>query len=358
LGNLTRLVELNLCARLNSIIPPELGNLTGLVVLDLSDNRLSGSIPPELGNLVNLVELHLEKNSLSGSIPPELGNLTNLYLLYIYRNNLSGSIPPELGNLTKLRQFYLQSNCLSGFIPCSLQNLVNLIHHDGDPWINRGLNICWNALYTRNPDLRKFIEYYSHPYSCSWVTTQTLPPWRIFTSPVSAHAVELKWRPVVYQEDPGCYRVFYSTSEDGPFQFFGETADKLSTSMTVDGLETGVTYYFKVQTRTYPHENNKYTVDSNFSHIAVASTFQKVIPISGIVTCNGVRLAGVTLTLSNHGGTFTTDADGYYIATVKPGWSGKITPTKKNYRFKPVFRTYTKVSAEKIDQDFKAVSMQ
>ena len=33
-------------------IPPELGNLASLELLDLSGNQLTGEIPPELANLV------------------------------------------------------------------------------------------------------------------------------------------------------------------------------------------------------------------------------------------------------------------------------------------------------------------
>ena len=39
---------------LNGEIPPELSNLAGLNVLDLSGNQLGGPIPPELGGLANL----------------------------------------------------------------------------------------------------------------------------------------------------------------------------------------------------------------------------------------------------------------------------------------------------------------
>jgi hypothetical protein len=71
-------------------IPPELGNLTELQILDLSSNQLS-SLPPELGNLASLQTLDLSHNRLS-SLPPELGNLANLQTLNLSVNPLS-SLP-------------------------------------------------------------------------------------------------------------------------------------------------------------------------------------------------------------------------------------------------------------------------
>ena len=53
-------------------IPPELGRLAGLRLLNLRGNALAGPIPPELGNLAGLEELWLDGNRLEGPIPPEL----------------------------------------------------------------------------------------------------------------------------------------------------------------------------------------------------------------------------------------------------------------------------------------------
>jgi len=107
-------------------IPPELGNLSNLLVLFLGLNMLSGSIPPELGNIYTLQNLNLHSNQLSGNIPTELGNLSNLFYLYLYSNQLTGSIPPELGNLSNLWDLYLDSNQLTGSIPLSFVDLTRL----------------------------------------------------------------------------------------------------------------------------------------------------------------------------------------------------------------------------------------
>ena len=105
------------------MIPPELGQLTKLLYLDLARNQLTGLIPSELGQLTNLIRLDLGYNQLTGTIPLELGQLTNLVQLRLLDNRLTGSIPPELGQLTKLESLALRENQWTGCIPNSLQNL-------------------------------------------------------------------------------------------------------------------------------------------------------------------------------------------------------------------------------------------
>ncbi len=112
--------------QLNGTIPPLLGNLSSLTILQLQNNQLSGNIPPELGNLVNLNNLTLFGNRLSGNIPAKLGNLSNLEDFYLSSNQLSGNIPPELGNLTSLICLRIENNQLSENIPSELGNLSNL----------------------------------------------------------------------------------------------------------------------------------------------------------------------------------------------------------------------------------------
>ena len=69
------------------------GRVTGIY---LWENRLSGSIPPELGSLSEMRVLNLRDNQMTGSIPPELGNLSKLEGLYLRNNHLTGCIPAEL----------------------------------------------------------------------------------------------------------------------------------------------------------------------------------------------------------------------------------------------------------------------
>ena len=60
--------------------------------------------------------LWLYGNQLSGEIPPELGSLANLYMLNLSENQLSGEVPSELGQLSNLESLVLSYNrlkCLS-----------------------------------------------------------------------------------------------------------------------------------------------------------------------------------------------------------------------------------------------------
>lgn len=137
LGSLTKLETLSLTyTSLTGPIPRELGQLSNLKELYLYLDSLSGPIPPELGDLSQLTELSLGWNRLTGPIPQELGNLSSLVELQLMANHLTGSIPRQLGGLTTLQTLGLASNELTGGIPQELGNLANLV----------GLNLANNQL--------------------------------------------------------------------------------------------------------------------------------------------------------------------------------------------------------------------
>jgi len=343
LGTLANLQGLSLGAnQLSGSIPSELGNLTNLKKLWLNANQLSNGIPPELGNLINLEELFLEGNQLSGSIPTELGNLAKLISLKLNSNQLSGSIPSELVNLANLQYLWLNSNQLSGSIPSNLTNLTKLLNYHSD--------IRWNALYTNENILRSFL--YSKQIGGYWENTQTIAPSNVTATSVSTTSIDINWTPIAYKSNAGGYRVFYSTSPGGPYIYFGITADKSASSLTITGLNPSPIYYFVVQTRTDPHGDNRNTVDSEYSAEVSASTVSLII--SGIVNSGGNALPGVTITLSNGGGTADTYTNGNYSVKVDYGWSGTATPSKAGYNFSPVNRSYSNVTVNKTVQDYTA----
>ena len=156
-------------------VPPELVNLTNLIMLDFSGNQLTGCIPESVAELAELGQVSCNprdalvalyestdgpnwnnndnwlsdapigewygvttdsgETSLScilgltgcrGAIPPELGYLRTLTRPELHENKLSGQIPPEFGRLSGLRSLALHSNELSGTIPAEMGRLEYL----------------------------------------------------------------------------------------------------------------------------------------------------------------------------------------------------------------------------------------
>ncbi|XP_024989115.1 protein MALE DISCOVERER 1-like [Cynara cardunculus var. scolymus] len=99
---------------LEGVLAPELGNLTHLRRLILSDNHFSGVLPKELGELNRLEVLDLRDNNLIGSIPPEIGRMQSLTFLLLYNNNLEGTIPPEIESLNLLYELQYNHNFTFG----------------------------------------------------------------------------------------------------------------------------------------------------------------------------------------------------------------------------------------------------
>ncbi|KAJ7537391.1 hypothetical protein O6H91_11G004300 [Diphasiastrum complanatum] len=85
--------------------------------LDFSYNKLVGVLPPQLGQLQNVQILNLSQNMLSGVIPSSLANMSALLKLDLSSNNFSGSIPTQLTRLSFLSTLNLSFNHLFGEIP-------------------------------------------------------------------------------------------------------------------------------------------------------------------------------------------------------------------------------------------------
>ena len=172
--------------QLNGEIPAELGNLSRLELLYISDNNLTGALPQSLTGISGLESFHFHNNSglcapidetfqawlrgiakvrgsscapedsledrevlveLYGALDGEKWtNNTNwlsdrpvrawhgvtnnasgrVYGLVLEWNGLTGEIPKELGGLTNLKRLELGNNKLTGEIPTELGDLTNL----------------------------------------------------------------------------------------------------------------------------------------------------------------------------------------------------------------------------------------
>ncbi len=107
-------------------LPPELGNLTALRELSITDSEIAGEIPPELGNLSSLETLNLGGNQLCGELPPGLDDLTHLRSLDLGHNRLTGRLPDTLARLAKLETLNLADNQLTGEVPSWLAGLMEM----------------------------------------------------------------------------------------------------------------------------------------------------------------------------------------------------------------------------------------
>ncbi|EEC72508.1 hypothetical protein OsI_05886 [Oryza sativa Indica Group] len=155
LGNLPGLLRLNLSHNLLSgALPKELLSSSSLITIDVSFNRLDGDLdelpsstparPLQVLNISsnllagqfpsstwvvmkNMVALNVSNNSFSGHIPANFcTNSPYLSVLELSYNQLSGSIPPGFGSCSRLRVLKAGHNNLSGTIPDEIFNATSL----------------------------------------------------------------------------------------------------------------------------------------------------------------------------------------------------------------------------------------
>ena len=100
--------------KLVGTLPPELGLLSDLSVLDVSSNQLNGTLPTEVFELRNMNTLILYGNVFSGTLPSLLGQFTRLTTLQLQNNQFEGSLPTEVGMLTNLREFQIEAAGFKG----------------------------------------------------------------------------------------------------------------------------------------------------------------------------------------------------------------------------------------------------
>ena len=73
-------------------IPPQLGSLSDLEYLNISNNNLNGSVPSSLGSMLSLISINLSNNNLEGPLPK--GKVFRSATLRDFNNNkdLGGEI--------------------------------------------------------------------------------------------------------------------------------------------------------------------------------------------------------------------------------------------------------------------------
>ncbi|PRP76294.1 hypothetical protein PROFUN_07816 [Planoprotostelium fungivorum] len=117
LTQLTSLRELNASFNaFNSIIPNNISSLSQLVSLDLSHNSNLTAEIPDLSNLTSLVTLNFSNNRINGSLEG-LSSLFNLAELDISDNEIVGdlSLLNNLGSLVKMNLSFNEMKNLQGF---------------------------------------------------------------------------------------------------------------------------------------------------------------------------------------------------------------------------------------------------
>jgi Leucine-rich repeat (LRR) protein len=95
------------------------------VALWLDDNKITGTIPTEIGLLTELASISLTNATLRGPIPTELGKLSGLRRLWLYSNKLTGSIPAELNHLSGLEVLQVHNNSLNGAMPQGICSIID-----------------------------------------------------------------------------------------------------------------------------------------------------------------------------------------------------------------------------------------
>ena len=124
ISSLEKLEDLDLRGCDLSSLPKELGELSGLTQLILSDNLNIGNtrpadeaFPAELGGMKSLRGLHLHGTGLR-TVPAFIGELKSLETLTLCCNYLS-SVPKELGELSRLTKLVLAGNNLGTARPAA-----------------------------------------------------------------------------------------------------------------------------------------------------------------------------------------------------------------------------------------------
>ncbi|PHH89593.1 hypothetical protein CDD83_5706 [Cordyceps sp. RAO-2017] len=111
LNNLTGLLKMNLANNRLTHLPPYFDVYQSLRSLNISSNFLD-AFPPFLCQLRSLVDLDLSFNAIA-CLPDEIGSLKNLEKLLITNNKLAGEVPASFRQLSSLRELDIKYNSIT-----------------------------------------------------------------------------------------------------------------------------------------------------------------------------------------------------------------------------------------------------
>ncbi|GJX68003.1 leucine-rich repeat receptor-like serine/threonine/tyrosine-protein kinase SOBIR1 [Tanacetum coccineum] len=111
--------------RLRGSISPEIGKLTELKELSLSDNHLVKNIPLEITKCKKLEVLDLKNNRFSGRVPLGISSFVRLRILDLSSNKFTGDLG-FLKYFPNLEKLSLANNMFIGKVPASLRSFRNL----------------------------------------------------------------------------------------------------------------------------------------------------------------------------------------------------------------------------------------
>ncbi|KAF5738063.1 leucine-rich repeat receptor-like serine/threonine-protein kinase BAM1 [Tripterygium wilfordii] len=116
--------------QLSGLLPPTIGNFSGVQKLLLDGNKFSGRIPPDIGRLQQLSKMDFSDNKFSGPVAPEISQCKLLTFVDLSRNELAGEIPNEITGMRILNYLNLSRNYLVGGIPPSIATMQSLTSVD------------------------------------------------------------------------------------------------------------------------------------------------------------------------------------------------------------------------------------
>ncbi|KAI6687167.1 hypothetical protein NL676_023995 [Syzygium grande] len=133
-------------------IPKEIGNISTLEELRISDLKGPSSNFPDLQGMRMLEALILRNCLLTGSIPGYIGEMTSLKTLDLSVNRLTGQVPDKMG--AAVDYMFLTNNSLTGAVP-SWGNQVlkdfNIAEEAGG--VGKGIHKDFNNIYVNGSTL-------------------------------------------------------------------------------------------------------------------------------------------------------------------------------------------------------------